>query len=586
MRKFTILLFFSVLILRINAQGIYNNGAHIVVSGNTYVVVNGNTGNVLNENGVIDLTGKLKLGGNFTNNTATTNAFGTLASGSEVIFAGDETQTIGGSTTAVFTFDKLTINSGTQVRVAAGKQLTLNGDLTNNGTLIIGANDEEQSTVKISGSVSDEGVYKVETNLTAGRNWYVSSPVSGAKSSVFDAASNPVYWYDEVHGSTVPWALINDNITDLTPMKGYIATVPTTGNVTFTGGTLNNTDETLTVYRTAGQTKEGFNLVGNPYPAYFDFDAATKQDIMETMWYRSRNEANTGWVFDTYNTTTNLGVNPSGKTITGKVPPMQAFWVRVSPSKTSGTINFAKSFTSHIDNAGNIRRAPKEEIQQFVRLRLYKEDSYDETIVAFFPKASDESDNYDSPKMLNASATVPDIYSIAGNESMAINSLKKFEGERRIPLFYDTQQNGNFKISAKEIMGFSPMSSIGLYDVALGKEHNLLLDGDYEFSSESVKNMSRFELIVKVPSITTGNENVPSNDVQFLQQANNFIEIRIADLYRENAKYRIHNAIGQVLQTDNITQNSSFINLPYTPGIYNITLIKGNKTYYHNIIIK
>jgi hypothetical protein len=567
------------------SQGIYNNGAHIVVSSDTYLVVDGASGNLQNESGVIDLTGKLKLDGNFSNNVTAASAFGTLASGSEVIFAGTGTQTIGGSSTAVFTFDKLTVNSGATVQATAGKQLTLNSDLTNNGTFTIGADDDEQSTVKISGSVSGAGTYNMQAYLTSGRNWYVSSPVSGAKSSVFNAASNPVYWYDEAHGTSAPWPEISDNTTDLIPYRGYIATVPTNGNVTFTGGAFNNSDETITLYRTAGQTKEGFNLVGNPYPAYFDYDAATKQDIMETFWLRSRNEANNGWIFDTFNTLTNLGLNPSGKIITGKIPPMQAFWVRVSPTKASGTISIAKSLTSHVDNAANIRRAPQEEQRQFVRLRLYKDASYDETLVAFFPGASDAADSYDSPKMLNASATVPDIYSKAGSESMAINSLTTFEGERRIPLYYNTRQTGDFKITANEISGFSPMGSVKLYDVALGTEHNLLLDGDYIFQSEAVNNASRFELIVKIPGITTQSNTEVYDGVQFIDRTNGQVEIRIADKNNTNTKYTVHNAIGQLVQSAVVTQNSTLVKFSCPAGVYHISLSNGEKVYCHKILI-
>lgn len=108
------------------AQGLYNNGANIVVSSGTYLVLDGTSGNFRNEtsgnDGVIDLTGTLKLGGNFTNNVSSSDAFGTLASGSEVIFAGTSTQTIGGSSTAVYNFDKITVNSGATVEVTAGKK--------------------------------------------------------------------------------------------------------------------------------------------------------------------------------------------------------------------------------------------------------------------------------------------------------------------------------------------------------------------------------------------------------------------------------------------------------------------------------
>lgn len=471
------------------------------------------------------------------------------------------------------TANNITIETGAELTANANGRLTVSGNVVNNGTFSLKSDDVASSTLKITGSFSGTGTYNMQAYLTAGRNWYVSSPVSGAKSSVFNAASNPVYWYDEAHGSTVPWAVINNNTVNLTPMRGYIATVPSNGNVTFTGGAFNNSNETLTVYRTAGQAKEGFNLVGNPYPAYFDYEAATKQDIMETFWVRSRNEANTGWIFDTYNTLTNLGVSPSGKHISGKIPPMQAFWVRVSPTKTSGTIAFAKTHTSHADNAGNIRRAPKVEQQQFVRLRLHKDETYDETIVAFFPNAHDEIDRYDSHKMLNASANVPDIYSMAGSEILAINSLKTFEGERRIPLYYSTQQSGEFKISANQIVGFNTFSNVILYDFLLGTEHDLLLNGAYHFTSSKATSLNRFELIVKIPGLNTDlHESHVSPIVKMLDNSKVLIDVRTSGFTQAD----VYDVAGKLLASYQLTELVTVVPMHYVGGIYVIKLKNNN----------
>ena len=471
------------------------------------------------------------------------------------------------------TANNITIETGAELTANANGRLTISGNVVNNGTFTLKSDEEASSTLKITGSFSGTGTYNMQAYLTAGRNWYVSSPVLGAKSSVFNAASNPVYWYDEAHGSTVPWAVINNNTANLTPMRGYIATVPSNGNVTFIGGAFNNSNETLTVYRTAGQVKEGFNLVGNPYPAYFDYEAATKLDIMETFWVRSRNEANNGWIFDTYNTLTNLGLSPSGKAISGKIPPMQAFWVRVSPTKTSGTIAFAKTHTSHADNAGNIRRAPKVEQQQFIRLRLHKDETYDETIVAFFPNAHDEIDRYDSHKMLNASANVPDIYSMAGSEILAINSLKTFEGERRIPLYYTTQQSGEFKISANQIVGFNTFSNVILYDFLLGTEHDLLLNGAYHFTSSKATSLNRFELIVKIPGLNTDlHESKVSPIVKMLDNSKVLIDVRTSGFTQAD----IYDVAGKLLASYQLTELVTVVPMHYVGGMYVIKLKNNN----------
>lgn len=113
------------------SQGVYNNGARIVIGSGIYFNIIGTNGNLLNEtnvtDGSIDLAGTLKLEGNYTNNVSASDILSTVANGSDVAFTGTTNQSIGGSTSASFTFDKLTINNSNGV--------TLNKDVVVNNTI-------------------------------------------------------------------------------------------------------------------------------------------------------------------------------------------------------------------------------------------------------------------------------------------------------------------------------------------------------------------------------------------------------------------------------------------------------------------
>lgn len=124
-------------------QGIYNNGGKIVVGSGITLFINGSNGNFRNEtnvaNGSIDLTGTLKIQGNLINNVASADIFTTSAIGSEVSLSGSTMQTVGGSTTAGFTFANLTIDniSGVLIEQNAlvnGNMAFINGisDIGNN----------------------------------------------------------------------------------------------------------------------------------------------------------------------------------------------------------------------------------------------------------------------------------------------------------------------------------------------------------------------------------------------------------------------------------------------------------------------
>lgn len=152
----------------------------------------------------------------------------------------------------------LTINSGGTVEVVAGKSLTVNGTLTNNGTLNLKSNSNDgTATLKALGTVTNGGAtnYNVEQYLTGSRNWYISSPIS---SGTMPTAG---YERDEVNAE---WDAVSSGAA-MSVGKGYIVQPGANTTITF-AGTINNNEPTVSLSRTTGQTKAGFNLIGNPYP--------------------------------------------------------------------------------------------------------------------------------------------------------------------------------------------------------------------------------------------------------------------------------------------------------------------------------
>lgn len=126
------------------AQGIYNNGAKITVATGAYLTIGGTNGNYRNEsngtNGYIDLNGKIKLNGNFINNVAAADAIATAAVGSEVLFTGSVSQTIGGTTTVPVAFQNVTVNNTSGIVTTA--DVRVNGTLNlSTGIVDIGNNN-------------------------------------------------------------------------------------------------------------------------------------------------------------------------------------------------------------------------------------------------------------------------------------------------------------------------------------------------------------------------------------------------------------------------------------------------------------
>jgi len=99
---------------------------------------------------------------------------------------------------------------------------------------------------------------------------------------------------------------------------------------------------------------------------------------------------------------------------------------------TNATIAFTNYMRSHSDNAGNLFKAPSNDERQRLRLQLTNGTSSDEALVYFDSNAANNFDDYDSPKMMNNSTTLPDLYSKAGEERLVINGMTQAAQGKKI----------------------------------------------------------------------------------------------------------------------------------------------------------
>jgi hypothetical protein len=203
------------------------------------------------------------------------------------------------------------------VTVNPTAKLTIDAATTFNATTLNLNSDATGTATFIDNGTSNITTANVQQYLTTGRNWYISIPISSANVTALSSASSVVCW-DETIGDWVA-----PDLSTLNPTRGYISVNTTsTGPVTFSGA-LNNGEKFIDLTRTTGKTKEGFNLVGNPYPSYLNWTSAlaASANTLTTIWYRTKADAS--YAFHTFNAQGGVGT-PTG--VTGEIPPMQAFW--------------------------------------------------------------------------------------------------------------------------------------------------------------------------------------------------------------------------------------------------------------------
>ncbi len=465
----------------------------------------------------------------------------------------------------------LTINTNAIFSVNPGNKLTVYGTSTNNGTLNILSDVTGTATI-LTSTVSGTGTSNVQQYLASARNWYVSSPVTGATTP----AGYTVYRYNE---PTNAWISLSQG-SGFDATKGYIALPSGEATITFSGTLNNGNVTTSSLTRSTGVAKEGFNLVGNPYPSFLNVSTIDTTKVLSSYWLRSKNSGGSSYVFDTYNLAAGLGTSLSGKALTAYIPPMQSFWVRVKTGQSPSTLTFTNGMRFHSDNVNNVFRAPElaKVTQQVLYLQVTNGVNTDETILAFNPNASNTYDAYDSPKMSNNSITFPELYTIVNDEQLAINGLNSIPYDTEIPLGFTTGETNTFTIKASEFSNFDSGAKVYLIDKLLNKETELTV-ADYTFESDIASSSTRFSLIFKAPSVATGlSANSENSGILVYRNMNNQIVVNCDGSLNNESSIAVYNGIGQKLASKQLKTNITVFDNPLCSGVYMVTITNAGKS--------
>lgn len=466
------------------------------------------------------------------------------------------------------------------VTVGAGGKLSLTaGTLTATNGITLESDATGTATMMQSGTIV--GTVNAKQYLGSARNWYVSSPVSSAGAP----ATNMDYYYEYMEGgnnndfatqpgsSTLYWKGLA-NGTTMEVGKGYIAKTNAGTTVLFSG-TPNNGDITTTFNLTRNDAKgKGFNLVGNPYPSYIDWTdvAAANPNLENTYYYRTKNTniANT-YTFVTWNGAgsgsyvVSNGSLPVNTIITSSIPPTQAFWVRVKSGTETTNMNFNNGMREHRLDNNNLMKARKQDTRTSLRLQLHNGTESDEMLVYIDGEASNNYDAYDSPKMMNNSASVPDLYSKIGNEQLVINGLKEIVDNMELPLGFSLNAAASLKLKVNEISNLPVGTRVYLRDKVDIAEIELTPEKEYTFSTAATtNNESRFSLLFKTPSVTTGTSNVYNERISIFVNAQNEIVI----FANENSNYAIYNTVGQLIENGILNSEHRIQNSNLFAGVY------------------
>ena len=395
--------------------------------------------------------------------------------------------------------------------------------------------------------------------------YYVSSPIPNATAADYGIPSNKLWVADEVNQTYPQFTYFG---IPLEVGQGYVARMGSTGAITFDGSSFNTGAISLPGMTRTGttETNRGYNLVGNPYPSTLSWDAAEllATNLETSMYYRTHQ--GTTMLCDTYNATSTIGTSNNGSAVTGNIPPTQAFWVRVDADGNTGQLDFSNSMRSH-GTATSIYKVAAEE--GTVRMTLSNGSVSDETIVLLNAEAQDSYDDFDSQKFW-AAASVPQVYTTIGTDSLVINGLYSTVTNPVVDLGVKLPAAGDYSFNATSI---TLNEEVYLEDRLLSVFQNLNEEPNYSFTSTIGGNIpTRFALHFGM-SVTGIQDETSSTKVYAFDR-------RITILIDENligSSADVLDLAGRVLRTEFISGTQTNLDMNVATGVYlvRVTTVTG-----------
>jgi hypothetical protein len=532
-----------------------DNGSSLTVSGNT-----------------------LKISGVITNNGTFTADAGTIE------MDGSVAQVIDADIFAGNTIEDLIINNPSGVTLLGTLKITgivtsQNGDLATGGYLTLLSTAAQTALIDGSGTGTISGNVIMQRYLSSGFGYkYFSSPFQAATVNEFSDEVNladpfpPIFKYDESRTSS-GWVSYVTPANTLNPLEGYAvnfgsSATPVTVDIT---GTVNNGNQSRTIYNNNNTYTLGFNLAGNPYPSPIDWDAAsgwTKTSIDDALYYFKASA--TDQYGGTYSTYIN-GVSSDGLA-TNIIPSMQGFFVHVTDGSypVTGTLGMTNSVRV-TDLTHIFLKSAAFSSSQLLRMKVcFMNDTLeaDPMVVYFNGNATGDFDSkFDALKLYNTDLNFPNLYSFSTDQSkLSINALPFLTEEYiSIPLGLKLNKAGDIIFRLSNIDDQIATEGVYLIDVVAGTSVDMISDKEYSVSLSTGEYTDRFYL--NIGAVQTSYQEInEKDDLINIYSSYGILKVNISRLPGGKGLMQVFDLLGRKLYSKQIYEEGYH---EYTPGLAN-----------------
>ena len=373
----------------------------------------------------------------------------------------------------------------------------------------------------------------------------------------------------------------NQNEDKLIVGRGYMAAI-TTASFMQSHGYLNDDEQSIMLTNTSSSKLKGWNLVGNPYHGYLDFDLVATGDnlnVLSAENYLSGN-ANEGAFYVVYNADKYAHQDAStafryypvhgsdgGDYAEQYLHPHQGFYVK---AKAAGNLTFNENMlVSRETVAGNSHFRTDRPAYPLVNLYLSSDQGCaDVTVIEF------ERPEWGGATKLKE-LRVGDGLFYAQHDNTHFAALFAKAGIDRVPLWFEAKEDDIFTMKWNTANG--DFHSMYLIDNLTGVQYDMLRNNTYTFEGHKGDYPSRFLIVF---SLTDVEEHV--------EESLSFVFFDGSQwMVTGEGQLEFIDVQGQVLMTKQVHGGQSRVGVPdVAPGVYLFRLTNSEGTRVQKVIVK
>lgn len=352
-------------------------------------------------------------------------------------------------------------------------------------------------------------------------NRYLSFPVAGVDISQladdFKVTSGSIRFYNEPTAGALSKGYVNVATgTSMQTGRGYLAYMyrDSDEKLDLVGEIHAGTTTLPVTYTTTsgGPAADGWNLVGNPYPAPVKWDLTAKNgwssDRIDPVISVPDMSRNYYW---TYN-----GVDGTGDLPGGIIAMGQSFWVHANGAPASLRISEQAKVT---EGSGNFFRAAQSNYRsEQLKISITNDERRDNAFFKINPEATPGLDVFDGFKMLNPDMNIF-LLDDAANP-LVMHTLSTLSDSDKIRIGLEISHSGKYKLSISNTENFSLSDKLVFVDSQEGVSIPVTDVKDYAFTvTDSTQTLTgRFYLTIQTDNIEQHQESVrvypnPAQDV-------------------------------------------------------------------------